>query len=134
MHKLNNYTKFNTTHWWKVTPWHRNSISAQETHSCYNIWNVYRDFICQKYIQGNLDANEIWWNILGWGEDWYIKRRREMQAKGKRLTIFSLSNSLSNKWLLQMGKKYPNVLLHYLPDLPFKNFYYVIHFVFCLLQ
>ena len=40
------------------------------------------------YIKWNLVANEIWWNILGWGEDWCIQRRRGMQAKGKRLYYF----------------------------------------------
>ena len=41
------------------------------------------------------------------------------KQKGNNNTILWLSNSSSNKWLLEMKNKYPNVQLHYLPDLPF---------------
>ena len=69
--------------------------------------------------KGNLIANEfreIVWGLVnivalkGWGG---------CKQKGNDYTIFSLSNSSRNKWLLQMKNKYPNVQLHYLPDLPF---------------
>ena len=48
-----------------------------------------------------------------------LKREGGYKQKGNDYTIFSLSNSKSNKWLLQMKNKCPNVQLHYLPDLPF---------------
>ena len=52
------------------------------------------------------------------------------KQKGNDYTIFSPSNSKSNKWLLQTSNKYLNVQLHYLTDL----LYYFIHIFFCLLQ
>ena len=55
--------------------------------NCYHIWHVCRDLICQIYIKGNLVANEIWWNILGWGENWCFKRG----DKSKRETIIRFS-------------------------------------------
>ena len=39
-------------------------------------------------------ANEIWWNILGWGEDWcIIKGGGGCKQTGNDYTIFSLINS-----------------------------------------
>ena len=81
----------------------------------YIIWYVYRDLNRQIYVKGNLVANEIWWNISGWGEIWCIKRGRGYKQKGNDFTIFSPSNSESNKWLIQMYNKYPYVKLLYLP-------------------
>ena len=45
------------------------------------------------------------------------------KQKGNDCTIFSPSNSESNKWLLQMQNKYPDVELHYLPDYLFNTYY-----------
>ena len=47
-----------------------------------------------------------------------LKGERGCKRKENDYTIFSPSNSKRNKWLLQMKNEYPNVQLHYLPDLP----------------
>ena len=81
---------------------------------------MYRIFICQSYDKGDLVAKEF--GKLFWDEvtiDALIKRGRGCKQNGNGFTIFSLSNSKSNKLLLQMKNKYLKAQLHYLSYLPF---------------
>ena len=57
--------------------------------------------------------------FLGYVKINVSNREGGYKQKGNDYTIFSLSNSYSNKWLLHMENKSPNVQLHYLLDLPF---------------
>ena len=34
-------------------------------------------------------ANEIWWNIFGWGEGWCFKRGGGCKQKGNNIILFS---------------------------------------------
>ena len=66
-----------------------------------------------KYI-----LKEIWLQIK-FGEI-FSGEVKIVALKGAKGKLFSRRPIIkANKWLLQMKNKYPNVQLHYLPDLPF---------------
>ena len=111
--QIKKYSNFNITAILKC--YCRKPKLPKKSMNCKNIWYVYRKFICQIYVKGNLVANESWWNIWDEVKINALKGGGECKQKGNKYIILSPSNSYNNKWLVQNKKIYPNVHLHHLP-------------------
>ena len=92
MQKIKNYKK------WNITALLKCYSRAPKFNNCprnawiviiFGMWYVFRVLIRQLYVKGHLVANEIWWNIYGWGEDRCIKSGRGCKQKGNNYIIFS---------------------------------------------
>lgn len=70
----------------------------------------------QIFAKNNFVANEIMGNILGWGQDWCMKRLKSDTSIKEMSILFSHRHTVeATRCYYKCKKKYPNARLHCLP-------------------